>query len=108
MHNFDVQTVMEYMGPNSPASFPYAHSDLFSFNEADVSQEDVDDDDEGGPVIRRYPAVRERRHNVLDEIMKGDYLHKPTCTSLISSLVCHQQVEQTTADILGWVGGSSF
>jgi len=54
MHNFPLDTLLEYMGPNSPASLPYAHSHLFSYNE--------DDHDGGGSVVDLYPAVRELRH----------------------------------------------
>lgn len=54
MHDFDRETVMEYMGPNMPASLPYLHSDMFSFHEHDINSTEV----------QHYPAVsaRERSH----------------------------------------------
>jgi len=55
-HEFDVDTVLEYMGPNGPASMPYAHSDLLSFNKDDIKR--PDQDQEKGPIKGRYPMVR--------------------------------------------------
>lgn len=53
MHNFDRETVMEYMGPNMPASLPYLHSDMFSFHEDDIDSTEVE----------HYPAVSARERS---------------------------------------------
>jgi len=50
-HTFDIDTVLEYMGPNGPAAMPYAHSDLLSFNKADFKHRDE--------IESRHPMVRE-------------------------------------------------